>query len=137
MSEVCLFPTCQRHPEKNGYCIGHRIYAGTTFEKEKPASIAKRSEKMKENIKDLKKIYAELLSLPENKYCQLQLPGCTKIATVVHHTKGREGKQLKNQDDMMVSCSNCNITAEQNDAEAREKGIKKSKHDKNYKRSKL
>lgn len=24
---TCSFPLCQRHAEKNGYCIGHRIYA--------------------------------------------------------------------------------------------------------------
>lgn len=24
---TCAFPLCQRHAEKNGYCIGHRIYA--------------------------------------------------------------------------------------------------------------
>lgn len=23
----CAFPNCNRHAEKNGYCVGHRIYA--------------------------------------------------------------------------------------------------------------
>jgi len=24
---TCAFPLCNRHAEKNGYCVGHRIYA--------------------------------------------------------------------------------------------------------------
>jgi hypothetical protein len=23
----CKFPNCSRHAEKNGYCVGHRIFA--------------------------------------------------------------------------------------------------------------
>lgn len=136
MSEVCLFPTCQRHPEKNGYCIGHRIYAGTSVEKEKPTPIAKRSDKMNEAMKGLKKQYAEYLVKPENKYCQLKMEGCNKIATVVHHTRGRTGKLLTDEQHWLPSCENCNIKVEQKDGEARDKGLKKSKYESNYKRNK-
>lgn len=26
----CNFPNCNRHAEKNGYCVGHRIFAPKT-----------------------------------------------------------------------------------------------------------
>lgn len=138
---VCLFPTCKSHPQKNGYCIGHRIYASNTEKKEakeeKPKPIAKRSEKMKENVKALKKEYPLFLARPENKYCQLKMNGCTKVATVVHHTQGREGANLTDQSTWMPSCAHCNIIVEEKDGEARDKGVKKSKHNPNYKRSKV
>jgi hypothetical protein len=134
---TCEFPGCKSHPQKNGYCIGHRIYASTQVEKEKPKQIAKRSEKMKETMKSLKKEYALYLAQPENKYCQLKMHGCTKVATAVHHTKGREGANLTDQNTWMPSCSHCNLMTEEKDAEAREKGVKKSKHTPNYKRSKV
>jgi len=133
----CDFPGCKSHPQKNGYCIGHRIYSNTPVEKEKPKPIAKRSEKMKEAVKGLKKDYALYLSQPENKYCQLKMEGCTKVATVVHHTEGREGDNLTDQSKWKASCVWCNLMAEIKDAEAREKGVKKSKHTPNYKRSKV
>lgn len=134
---TCLFPGCSRHPEKNGYCIGHRIYASTHVEKEKPKPIAKRSEKMKETMKSLKKEYALYLANPENKFCQLKMDaGCTKVASVVHHTEGREGANLTDQSKWMPSCSHCNIQAEAKDGEARDKGVKKSKHVPNYQRVK-
>jgi len=41
---------------------------------------------------------------------------------------GRIGKQLLNYKNLMSSCANCNRVCEEKDAEAREKGIKKSQH---------
>lgn len=93
---------------------------------------------MKETMKSLKKEYALYLAKPENKYCQLKMDeGCTKVASAVHHTQGREGSNLTDQNTWMPSCSHCNIVAEEKDAEAREKGVKKSKHPRDYKRSKV
>lgn len=136
-AKICEFPGCSRHPEKNGYCIGHRIYANTPVEKEKPKQISKRSEKMKETVKSLKKDYAIYLSKPENKFCKLKMDdGCMKIATAVHHTVGRIGNNLTDQSKWMPSCTYCNNAAEEKDAEAREKGVKRSKHVANYHRVK-
>jgi hypothetical protein len=138
---TCEFPGCKSHPQKNGYCIGHRIYAKVSVKemeaKEKAKPIAKRSEKMKETMKPLKKDYTEFLAKPENQRCKLQIDnGCTKQATVVHHLKGRTGKNLTDQHFWLPSCPHCNTQIENKDAEARQKGLKLSKHEPNYKRVK-
>jgi len=44
MSEICAFPCCTRHPQANGFCIGHKDY-GSTVAKAKPKGIAPKSEK--------------------------------------------------------------------------------------------
>lgn len=88
--------------------------------------IPKKSDKQKEIDKELKKMYLVFLSKPENKYCKVKQPGCTKVATVVHHLRGRIGDQVFEVKDWMPSCPLCNIVLE-NDPKAREKGLKKSK----------
>lgn len=127
-ANLCSFPGCKRVKGKGAYCIQHgRIYGTTTFDKAKP--IAKRSDKMKVAIGELKKLAQVYLAKHPN--CELKLKGCTGKATCVHHTRGREGKQLLNIEDFMASCSSCNLRAETHDGEARAKGVKKSKHVKN------
>lgn len=122
----CLFPTCQRHPQSNGYCLFHQMYSNSASVKLAKA-IPKQSDTRKEVNKELKKKYTLFLSKPENKYCKIQFTGCTHVATVVHHTRGREGDQLLNEADWMPSCPNCNLQVEINDAAARKAGVKKSK----------
>jgi hypothetical protein len=122
-------------------CVAHKKLFG------KPASgeakktavvkpIPKRSEKMKETIKALKKKYADFLSMPQNKYCKIKEQGCTKVATVVHHSNGREGNIL-NATDWMPSCANCNIIIEQNHLKATHDGNKKQRHTKENLRGKV
>lgn len=134
----CQFPLCTRNAEKNGYCVGHRIYANNTpAPKEDKNSapkkkafqppIKKRSEKMKDEMKGYKKQLKAFLSKPENIVCKIQMEGCTKLATVVHHTAGRTGKKLKDESDWLPSCAGCNIKVEANDGEARDKGFLKTK----------
>ncbi len=140
-AKVCEFPGCKSHPQKNGYCIGHRIYAKESVKeieaKEKPKPIAKRSENMKEVMKSLKKDYPSFLAKPGNQRCKLQIDAeCTGEATVVHHLKGRTGKNLTDQAFWLPSCPHCNNKVEEKDAEAREKGLKLSKHEPDYKRTK-
>lgn len=47
----CAFPNCNRHAEKNGYCIGHRIFAkasgGSTAKKDDQKSDQKGGQKKK------------------------------------------------------------------------------------------
>lgn len=75
----------------------------------------------------LRKLYPAFLALPGNGSCKLNMKGCTKKATVVHHKKGRIGDLLFDQRFWMPSCVSCNGAVESNDAEAREKGLKISK----------
>lgn len=123
---MCLFPNCKFHPQKNGYCIGHRDYA-SGVSVNIPSEIPKQSNKTKEDNKRLKQEYAVYLSRPENKFCKVKFEGCTHIANVVHHVAGRIGEQKFNQADWMPSCPSCNILLESQDSKAREAGVKKSK----------
>lgn len=96
--------------------------------KKAPEPIAKRSDKMKDLMKVYKPQVTEFLSRPENQDCKIKMAGCTGKATQVHHSAGRLGNQLLNEDDMIPSCSHCNVIGvEVNDAEAREKGFKKTR----------
>lgn len=40
--------------------------------------------------------------------CQLNLPGCTTVATHVHHVLGKEHGD--NPDDCQASCAGCNLS---------------------------
>lgn len=126
----CLFPTCGRHPETNGYCIYHKGFSnGVVVKLTKP--IPNKSENKKEIDKVLKKRYPVFLSKPENKYCKIKMEGCTKIANVVHHVRGRVGDQVFEEKDWLASCPSCNILLESKDQLARDMGVKKSKFNKN------
>ena len=72
-------------------------------------------------------MYPVFLAKPENKYCKVKMPGCTKIANVIHHVKGRIGDQVFEVKDWLPCCASCNIVLESRDGEARAKGFKKSK----------
>lgn len=78
-------------------------------------------------MKELKKLYPVFLAKPANKKCKLKMEGCTKIATTVHHVRGRIGEQVFVQKDWLPSCVNCNGKVEEKHAEAAAKGLKKSK----------
>lgn len=123
MSE-CLFPGCSRHPMTNGFCIGHKAYSNSS-EVKVPKSIPKRSEKMKDEMAIYKPAMIQFLKTHTT--CQIGMDGCTKVATCVHHAAGRIGEKLHDQSDWLASCRNCNLAVEILDAEAREKGFKKSR----------
>lgn len=95
--------------------------------KKKQDPPAKRSEKMKEEMKLYKPQVKEFLARPENCDCGIRFKGCTGKAVCVHHSAGRTGKQLLNEADWVPSCASCNLAVETSDAEAREKGFKKSR----------
>lgn len=97
------------------------------LEEKKPVPIAKKSDKMKSELKKYIPAAKEFLSLPENEYCKIQLPGCLQIAVCIHHAAGRTGHKLHDQSDWVPSCGPCNLACETKDLEAREKGVKKSK----------
>lgn len=132
----CAFPNCNINalPGKQ-YCIGHNKMFGTTT-MAKPESVKKISDKMKLTKQELRKRVAAFLARPENKYCKIKFPGCTKIATVVNHTNGRHGNIL-NEDDFEASCENCNGRIESDHSEAAAEGHKKQRHNKENLRGKV
>lgn len=67
----------------------------------------------------------DFLALPENKYCKIQGPTCTNIATTIEHTRGRNGyadeeKRILeitlylDKDFWLPACCNCNLELENN-----------------------
>lgn len=124
----CLFPTCSVHPESNGYCLYHQMYSSSVSVKPKK-EIPKRSESMKETMKELKKLYPVFLAKHPN--CEVNLsPQCTKKATCIHHRNGRLKDNILNVETFMASCETCNLYVETHSALAKEKGVKKSKFSK-------
>lgn len=91
--------------------------------KKKP--IAKRSAKMKDIMKELKKLYPVFLK--SHPLCEIKAPGCTGKATAVHHTEGRIGKKITDVTTFLPCCQWCNGYLENNDKWARDNGFKKSK----------
>lgn len=135
----CSFPGCVWNAENNGYCIRHRQYAPTTSTKAKHKEPPVKVEEAKQainkvsdkqaalNVK-LKKADVEFLARPENKYCTIQIDeGCTRIATVVNHTRRRFKDTVLNDECREPSCWYCNSRIENKDGWARDNGHLKSK----------
>ncbi len=118
-----------KHESK--YMLGRRnrmLGLSVPKEKHKPTPIAKRSKKMKMEIKKLIPAVKEFLARPENQECKIKFPGCRGKSVTVHHSAGRTGHKLHDQADWVPSCAWCNGQAEIKDLEAQGKGVKKSRH---------
>lgn len=87
--------------------------------------LAKRSEKMKVEMKDYKKIVVEMLT--ESNRCELSTPVCVQIANGLHHKK-RRGANLLNKKYLMRACNPCNTYVEQFPLYAIEKELSVSVH---------
>ncbi len=94
-------------------------------EPEKRKELPKRSAKMKVTVKELKKLYASFLK--KHPFCEIQGPGCKKIAVCAHHTEGRLPSKILDTTKWVASCAPCNLWVEENHKEAEKKGFKKSK----------
>lgn len=129
MAEKCLFPGCPRYGQKNGYCVAHsRVYASGVAVS-MPKETNKVSDKMKEIKKALKSLYPAFLK--SRPVCRIKSPVCTHKADVVHHDSGRGADKILDQSTWVECCAACNSYVEQHDNWAREKGFKKSRHQKN------
>lgn len=84
-----------------------------------------RSEKMKGVIAALKPLYDRFLASRPN--CEIRSEACTGQSECVHHTEGRGIKVILDDSKWKAGCSACNNYVENKDAEAREKGNKKSR----------
>jgi hypothetical protein len=126
MSEYMI----KRRAQKMGPNIEVKAIVNTV----KKVAIKKRSKKMDKEMKLYLKEKAKFLKSGDQ--CELNTDVCRSDATVIHHTKGREGKKLHDKRYWKKSCVHCNNRVEEKDGEARKKGLKLSKHDPNYKRVK-
>src|SRR5690606_7095818 len=50
--------------------------------------------------------------LAENPFCKAKLPGCTGIATQIHHNRGRIGDDLTDRSTFVSICANCHRIVE-------------------------
>lgn len=124
---TCAFPTCQRHAEKNGYCVRHSIYAQKSApdqKKKQPTRIRRRSKKLAAKERDYAKIVREMMA--ESRQCELRTPDCIGTAQGLHHMKGR-GVHLLNKKFLKRACNPCNSYVERHPAYALEHGLSVSR----------
>jgi hypothetical protein len=120
----CSIPSC---PNFGRYC---RLHSKLLAALKEPTPIKKKSDKRaaidsKEYLPKARKY------IKAHPVCELKLKGCTGKTQGVHHTEGKETiAKLLDESTYMAACNHCNLMAEIKDAEARSKGIKKSKHGK-------
>lgn len=94
----------------------------------KRVAVKKISDKEKERQKKYRKARKEFMSEPENIKCSF--PGCNQVTTEIHHPKGRIGKMLLDKSNMVGFCHTHHQWVHDNDSEAREMGLLKSRHTK-------
>jgi hypothetical protein len=78
--------------------------------KKKPISIKSVKRMAEERLykKQLKEILAE------NPNCEIKSPGCTKVATGLHHLQKRSPKNYRKRENLIRACNNCNLFVENN-----------------------
>lgn len=104
------------------YC---RLHLGYTVPVVK--EVAKVSDSQKEILRQYKKVRAQFLK--EHPFCEAKLPTvCTKIATQIHHKKGKVGSEdYLNPDHYLATCHGCHDVIEKNPAWAKQQGFSVSR----------
>lgn len=122
MQQNCSIPSCR---DFGRYC---RLHSKLLQAEKEPTAIKKKSDKRA--AIDAKEYLPKMRAfLKKNPICELKFEGCTKKSQGAHHTEGKDSIELLlDESKWMASCNHCNLMAEIKDAEARSKGIKKSKH---------
>ena len=131
----CNFPLCTRIAQKNGLCIGHRIY-----QNEFPSAIIKEEMKQQtkkapiKNVSDKRKVLnVELAKIvkrikKDRPVCEMKVPGvCSGKTVTAHHSKGKVGALLLDEKYLIASCSPCNLWEVAHPKEAKEMGISRSR----------
>jgi hypothetical protein len=90
----------------------------------KPPLINKRSNKKIEQDKHYNKIRKQFLE--EHPFCEIGLEGCTRVATEIHHTKGK-GIHYLDTDTFKAICNHCHILITEHSKEAIDKGYSQSR----------
>lgn len=88
--------------------------------------ISKISDKKKELDKQYSKVRAKFLKA--HPFCEAKIEGCTKVATDVHHKKGKVGEEdYLNEKYFLAVCRKCHSAIETNPAYARQQGFSLSR----------
>jgi hypothetical protein len=92
MPKICKCGSCSNPVFGGDYCKYHQCYRMDKPPKQKKtAKIKPVSEKRKEENKQYSSLRTAFLK--EHPLCEAKLDNCTRIATDVHHKKGRTGRQ--------------------------------------------
>jgi hypothetical protein len=65
--------------------------------------------------------------LKEGDECEAKLPGCTGLATDLHHPSGRTGKNLLEVKKCKKVCRSCHKTIEENPLKSKQLGLSESR----------
>ena len=87
--------------------------------------VKKVSDKRKKEMSVYDKRRLAFLAL--HKFCQANLPSCTKVATEVHHKRGRVGDDYLNISTWLAACNSCHHWIELHPIEAKELGLSESR----------
>lgn len=98
--------------------------------KKKPFIIRKVSKNQETRLSKYFRKRKIFFSKPENKLCRIQLTGCTRIATELHHGKGKEGDLLLDERWWIPACANCHRKVTDESKKAIEEGNSYSRHKK-------
>lgn len=120
---MCKNPDCINESSAfDGLCnYCHRFWDGKKAPEKKVYKIAKESKKRKDENKEYSKERKEYLKV--NNKCMAGLDGCKKVATQIHHRKGRVGKLLTDTKYWLPVCEDCHRKIEDNPQMAYEKGL--------------
>lgn len=91
-----------------------------------PATINKKSDKLKAGEKEYKKVRKAYLTV----HISCEVKGCNHVATEIHHQKGRIGDLLIDTNFFLAVCSEHHKKIELLPAWAKEKGYSISRHKK-------
>lgn len=123
--EYCAFPGCRQSIHRVGYCINHHKLYGEPEPPKVKKPIKKVSDKEQKRQNEYKKVRKEYLS--QNLFCKAGFPGCTKLATDVHHMAGRLGDLLTDTENFLPVCRGCHSLIEVNPEAAKLAGLSKSR----------
>ena len=87
--------------------------------------VKKISDKRKKEMSVYDKRRLAFLAL--HKWCQAALPECTKLATEVHHKKGRVGDNYLDMTSWLAACHSCHHWIEHHPEKAKELGLSESR----------
>ena len=108
-------------------CWSSRTFKGMSSTKKPTAKKPMRLQSSK--IMKLNAAYSVLREqfLKNHPCCQARIPGCSMVATDIHHKKGRVGKLFLDDSEFLAVCRMCHTWIENNPAEAKLLDFSKSR----------
>ncbi len=127
MPKVCRTVDCNNLVFSNGYCKLHQ-YLNVKAKINRLPKPKKEINPISPQLRKKIGIYSQLREefLAKYSFCKANLPNCGKIATDIHHMKGR-GKYLNDASTWLPVCRNCHHRIELFPVEAKQLGLSQSR----------